>query len=795
MTSEVDYKNIPRELKERRQWVCYRIEKRKGKPIKMPYRADGRTPAKSNDLATWHTFEEVLEAAGKPQNRFDGIGYVLSEADPYVFIDLDHVINDGVTEDWAQDIVEKADSYAEFSRSGTGIHIIVRAKKPGDRCRTLKHPKFEIYENVRLAVFTGKLYPGSPAEIRDAQALVEEVYFEVFGHDPPVAAPAETSRTSFTPDLSDSELIERAMSAANGDKFSRLWSGNIGDYGGDDSSADMALCRMLAFWTNRDAVRIVKLFRQSGLMRDKWDERRGNRTYGEMTIEKAIQQTPETYQGDSWKSAVPVSHEVTERAVVPWPDPPRPEVYHGLAGEIVRAIEPHSEADPMALLSSLFAAFGNAVGRSAHFPVEADRHYASLFIVQVGVSSKGRKGTSLNQILSILRDACPDWSKQVKSGLSSGEGLIWAVRDPIEKLSPVRDKGKVVEYQSVIEDEGIADKRLLVTEGELASTLRVLGREGNNLSAIIRNAWDTGDLTSLTKNSPARATGAHISIIGHITKDELLRYLDSTESGNGFANRFIWVCVKRSKILPEGGHISEEQLRSLVDRLCSALSAAREIGIMARDAEARELWFKVYPRLSEGRPGLLGSVIGRAEAQVMRLACIYALFDLSAVIRVEHLRAALAFWDYAEESARFIFGDSLGDPMADELLRALRDSPDGLTRTEIIAHFGRHKSAETIGRALRTLAERGLVKPEKEPSAEGRPTERWIAVRPDTPAVPCETSEQSETMPASGSDTSHCSPISQSGTIPPSETADHNQTPTNTQTDIPPWSEDNIEEF
>src|SRR5262249_15576408 len=141
----------------------------------------------------------------------------------------------------------------------------------------------------------------------------------------------------------------------------------------------------------------------------------------------------------------------------------------------------------------------------------------------------------------------------VKGGLSSGEGLIWAVRDRIEKTEPLKDKGRVVGYQQVQVDPGVADKRLLCYEPEFASVLKVAGRAGNTLSNLVRQAWETGDLRSLVKNSPAQATGAHVSIIGHVTAEELRRELSATEQANGFGNRFLWLLVQRSKALPEGG--------------------------------------------------------------------------------------------------------------------------------------------------------------------------------------------------------------------------------------------------
>lgn len=225
------------------------------------------------------------------------------------FIDLDHVVNDGEIEPWAQETINKVGSYTEFSQSGTGIHIIARAKKPGPRCRTHRHPKFEIYDHVRLVVFTGRLLPGTPTEISDAQRAVDEVYFGVFSDNPRNAPPKETTKNAHPIGMSDPALIEKAFSAGNGDKFSRLWNGNTGDYNGDDSVADMALCCMLAFWTQKDPIRIDRLFRESGLMRDKWDHKRGDRTYGQMTIDAAIEQTTEVYQGSSGRSGKP---EVTE---------------------------------------------------------------------------------------------------------------------------------------------------------------------------------------------------------------------------------------------------------------------------------------------------------------------------------------------------------------------------------------------------------------------------------------------------------------------------------------------------
>ncbi len=250
---------------------------------------------------------------------------------------------------------------------------------------------------------------------------------------------------------------------------------------------------------------------------------------------------------------------------------------------------------------------------------------------------------------------------------------------------------------------------------------------GTTLSAVMRDAWDGGKaLQVMAKHSGEVATGAHVSVVAHITKNELLRRLDDTEAGNGFGNRFLWVYVRRSKYLPLGGQVPAEALENLARRVQAAVAFARELGRIELDREAIPIWEMVYPELSEGKPGLLGAMIARAEAQVLRVACIYAVLDCSRTIKEAHLKAALAVWQYAEDSARFVFGDALGDPVADQILETLKQQPEGMTRTEIRDLGQRHWSAGRISSALHLLTEMGLARSEVEPT-EGRPAEWWYA--------------------------------------------------------------------
>lgn len=418
--------------------------------------------------------------------------------------------------------------------------------------------------------------------------------------------------------------------------------------------------------------------------------------------------------------------------IAPYPAPIGADAYFGIAGELVRMIEPHTEADPSFLLVSTLVYAGNLLGRNAYVWAGGDRHYPNLFAVGVGSTSSGRKGSAHGPIDMVLRGIDEDWAKNIQSGLSSGEGLIYCVRDPIKRREKTKKKGQT-EYKDAEVDPGIKDKRLLVRQSEFFGALQAMRRQGNTLSPVIRDAWDRGDLNSMVKNSPVRATGAHISIIGNITKEELLRGILRDEADNGFANRFLWCCSVRSKALPEGGQLHNMDFSEVRERFKRAWHSAKKFEQVERDEDAADLWGRndkpsigIYADLNKESHGLFALVTARAAPQVLRLSLIYALLDGSNMVRERHLLAAYEVWRYCRDSARYIFGDTLGDPMADEILNRLRRAQNGLTRVEIRNVFDRHKKGEEIDQALMVLHNAGLARFEKEPTG-GRPSERWFA--------------------------------------------------------------------
>jgi hypothetical protein len=414
-----------------------------------------------------------------------------------------------------------------------------------------------------------------------------------------------------------------------------------------------------------------------------------------------------------------------------WPEI-EAEAFHGLAGKIVSAIEPISEADPVALLVQFLAMVGNALGRHASYLVGKDTHYTNLYTVLCGISAKGRKGTAYGLIESLLGEAQPQWLDHcIMSGLSSGEGVIHRVHDDIwvpEKVSHGKDNPPT--YERVLKEESVADKRLMIVEAEFGSALTIMHRPGNTLSSTLRLGWDGKRLQTSPKHNAETATGAHVSMIGHITIAELRATLDRVSMANGFGNRILFVLAKRSKEVPFPSWLPDGAAAAFTTRLREILDNTIIRRPMTFRPEAADLWRAEYHELSAEKRGLCGHLTNRAEAQVLRLSMIYALLDEANYMWPAHLRAGLAFWRYCEASARYIFGDAIGERTADEILLALRAAgPDGMTRRDIHDLFSHNKSSETIGNALNLLSRYSKVTRRMKPApGRGRPTEIWIAV-------------------------------------------------------------------
>lgn len=284
--------SIPAELKIIPHWVLWKWKTRDGKTTKPPYQADGRSASVDNP-ATWTTFDTAL--AAYQHGGFSGIGIVLSEDDDLLGVDLDECLNPdtGELEPEAAAIVAALPTYCEVSPSGRGLRLFGWGKLPqGGR----RNRHVEMYESGRYLTVTGQRFNGHAA-LAEITPELATVHARIFVKPDPVDAKPGPSDP---PDLDDAALLAKARNARNGAEFDRLWSGDTSGQGGDASAADLALCNLLAFWTGNDPARIDRLFRQSGLFRPaKWDKVHysDGRTYGQATVDKAVQGNRETYSG------------------------------------------------------------------------------------------------------------------------------------------------------------------------------------------------------------------------------------------------------------------------------------------------------------------------------------------------------------------------------------------------------------------------------------------------------------------------------------------------------------------
>lgn len=352
--------NIPAELRRLARWVVFRFEERakengETETTKVPYQPNGRK-AQSTNPGTWVTFEEAMRASG-----FDGIGFVLG--DGITGIDLDHCVTDGVIEEWAQVIIDSFASYTEYSVSGTGIHILIRGQVP-DGLKGRRKGAIECYSEGRYFTVSARPVPGTPGAVEERQDELTAFFRRCFPPAEPAKPRAPASRSSLS--LSDGELLDKAMNARNGAAFSRLWSGDTSGHNGDDSAADLALCCHLAFYWQCDAGAIDRMFRQSGLYREKWDRE----DYRERTISKAVASTSETYSPPGIRVLLPETgsktpdepHEWTppvsfaDHALPPFPVEVLPDALGGYGAEVAASRQVPVGTASMLILATVAAA-------------------------------------------------------------------------------------------------------------------------------------------------------------------------------------------------------------------------------------------------------------------------------------------------------------------------------------------------------------------------------------------------------------------------------------------------------
>jgi hypothetical protein len=401
--------------------------------------------------------------------------------------------------------------------------------------------------------------------------------------------------------------------------------------------------------------------------------------------------------------------------------------YHGPIGQFLRSVSPLTEATDAAILAHLLPALGCWFG-PAPYVYAGGRQYARLNAVVCGPTNSGRKGTSLAPVDELMR--CldePFWKAQRVGGLSTGEGLVARVAD--KKVWNDEDKCYEIEY---------TEKRLFVAEEEFSKLLAQIRRDGNILSQVCRESFDSGNLSVLTRGDPLTANGAHISIVGHITPEELFDRFNHIEMANGFGNRFLWFAVKSEKLYPFCKPLPKEPFETFRNSLSHWMTTGgqgllRGVGSFCVHLapETQDRWQNgLYQKLREDKPGFAGALTARGATMVLRIALIYSLLDpppskgASHVIAPVHLDAALAVWKYCEESAYQLFGDKTGCSLSDKILSLLENGP--MSKDQINNHLSPQQKTK-VQSTLESLEADGKIQRtvKKRESGAGRPTTFW----------------------------------------------------------------------
>lgn len=429
----------------------------------------------------------------------------------------------------------------------------------------------------------------------------------------------------------------------------------------------------------------------------------------------------------------------TTPGVVPWPQSIDEVGMFGLAGEFVRLVSPHTEADPNALLLTFLTFAGNLLGRNFYVMAGPDEHCGNLFTCLVGNTGYGRKGSAMSVVETFFRKGPqPPKLGHILRGISTGEGVVYEVHDDIYKVAQDKKSGK---YERTLVDPNEPEKRLLIILPEFHQCLANMHRTESILSSILRQAWDNTQISTPAKTSRAVATGACVSVSAAMSRDELLQETQAVDAENGTLNRIAFVCSRRSKLLPQGGKfkklLQSDAWADLQKRFNKNITESQfELPIlMERDDEANSYWGLdesptngMYKELNQARMGVWGAVTARAPQIVLRIALITAVINGCREIRREHLEAAFEIWRYCDESSRFIFGDRLDDPTTADIMGALRAiAPSGLTRTQVHRIWANHKERAEVDRALLWISHTGIARCEKTETG-GRPRETWFAI-------------------------------------------------------------------
>lgn len=718
--ASVETATIPQELFDHDQWIVWKSVERDGKPTKVPYDAKSGKRASTTNASTWVSFD-IAYTAYSTDPQWHGIGFVLSKEDPFVGVDLDDCIDDeGEIATWAADILDELKTYAEISPSGHGIKAIAKARLPEGRRR---RGKIEMYDSERFFTITGAHIEDYPAKICKRGKTLPKIHAEYLGgrEQPKKRQPSNGKHS-----LADDDLIQEIRDSDQAEKFERLWSGDIEEYD-SHSEADLALCNILAFWTDHDAEAIDRLFRQSALYREKWDRA----SYREPTISEATGFVTESYQPDDGASvSLPISaSEISTNGHVEqisepvWQMPKAaPQIFVDdlpyWINRIVRHVEPFT---PM---------FPPEWGVMVMLP------YWSMLWPQVRIQN-------LNLAL---------WTLGV--GRQGGGKNI--ATDELERLTRAILQGDITMYTAgspeglweALEGNG---KRVLAYHDEYAGLLKLFSRDhmGHAKEALCSLYDGRGVGYLRTKGKSVQITDPVLAVIATTTPSALREYGNTSDLTNGYLSRFMVCAPDRRNISPDfslANDMERGQLaRELAAHRSDLASVARiEYAETGRSDPPAINAYRLHLGIDTGESETLEDALddnsipgGRLLARVKKIAALMALAErpprttsggLTVLIEESHIKLAIDIVElgyyYANRVLSWI-GESQDIQLSGRIYQLLRDNPHGLSRRQL-CRMARARASE-VQDALRLLREEGTAISARDKT--GRTGERWMLVK------------------------------------------------------------------
>ena len=652
---------IPRELTEQPRWVLWRYVNRPGenKPTKVPFTIGGKC-AESNNPATWTTFEAAAAALAASSGRYEGLGFMLG--DGYVGVDLDDSLRpDRSLKAWAAPIFRRLPTYWEVSPSGQGVKGFMRAVlPPKGRVTWLKDGeskplgKVELYDAGRFFTVTGDQLEGTPRAIADMAGELAALHSELW----PAPQPRQAPRHAASVTADDQKILDKARAAKTGAKFSRLWAGSTADYGGDDSSADQALCNLLAFWTGPDPRRIDALFRGSGLLRPKWDKVHysDGRTYGEGTIDMALASTKQFYDWNRERQPRP---EKKPFAVEP-PEPYQAFPIHALPpvlGGYVSAAAKALGCDEAYVALPLLAEVAAAIGNSRRLLLKDTWAEPPILWCVVVAESGTLKSPAFDMALRFVRarqwQAMKDYEKAVAKYLTEKENFdselkAWRKEDPATRGErPKEPEAPVCERLWCADTtvEALADRLYKAPRGLLVARDELAGWLGSFNQYKQRQGSDVPNWLEMHRGGPLmvdRKAGdkanfcvrsAAVCIAGGIQPETLRRCLTPEFYENGLAARLLLAMPPRRLKRWTDADVARET-RDAVEKAYAELLELRptempngdvEPGEVRLSPEAKVLWVDFYNRHAIEQAGLGGDLAAawsKLEAYAARFALV-----------------------------------------------------------------------------------------------------------------------------------------------------------------------------